>query len=78
MYDHDMHDADPLVDPEDTTEPDYRCLPFPECEWVAYCNNESTGILDHPVIGPVVICDQCADSMNRLDAGDIKRWSSAS
>ncbi len=30
------------------------------CAWTALCGNESTGYVDHPVLGPVPTCTRCA------------------
>lgn len=29
------------------------------CEWFALCTNEATGIIAHPILGDVPICDRC-------------------
>jgi hypothetical protein len=37
-----------------------HCVQEPSpCEWFAHCENDATGVMDHPVIGFVPICDRC-------------------
>lgn len=42
----------------------------PECEWFAMCDNRAIGTLPHPVIGPVPICERCANLVGQLDKVD--------
>lgn len=34
------------------------------CEWFARCTNETSQAAGHPVLGPVPICDRCADMLD--------------
>lgn len=31
------------------------------CAWYALCDREAVGWVDHPVLGPVPVCQRCAD-----------------
>ena len=33
------------------------------CEWFAMCDHEAIGVVSHPVLGDVPICQRCADNM---------------
>lgn len=33
------------------------------CQWFARCANVATRAAGHPVLGPVPICDKCADKL---------------
>lgn len=30
------------------------------CEWFALCDNEANGYVDHPILGSVQTCSDCA------------------
>lgn len=34
------------------------------CEWYALCANLAVGTTPHPILGPVPICDRCAQRHN--------------
>lgn len=33
----------------------------PICEWYAKCENDAVGAIDHPILGPVPVCQRCTD-----------------
>ncbi len=35
-----------------------------KCEWFLMCENEATGIVPHPTLGPVPTCQRCADKLD--------------
>jgi hypothetical protein len=34
------------------------------CEWFARCANQTSRAAGHPILGPVPICDRCAERMD--------------
>ena len=36
------------------------------CKWFLRCDNPATGIMPHPVLGAVPICQSCADKVARI------------
>lgn len=42
----------------------------PVCEWFAFCTRESSGVVEHPILGDVPTCERCA---NKLDL-DLLRY----
>lgn len=32
-----------------------------KCEWFALCDRRADGLRTHPILGPVLICNRCAD-----------------
>jgi hypothetical protein len=36
------------------------------CQWFALCDNEATTTQQHPILGPVPICDRCKAKHDRL------------
>lgn len=37
------------------------------CKWFLMCENEATGVRNHPVLGDVPICDRCQSLINHLE-----------
>lgn len=33
------------------------------CGWFATCDHSADAVMDHPVLGPVPICQRCADTI---------------
>jgi len=36
------------------------------CEWYLLCENEAATLEEHPILGPVPICQRCKDKNERL------------
>ena len=36
------------------------------CQWFLKCLNPANGLRDHPVLGPVPICQRCDNRVERL------------
>lgn len=34
------------------------------CQWFARCTREAAGVVEHPVLGHVPCCQECADSLD--------------
>lgn len=34
------------------------------CEWFALCDHEAVGLVAHPIIGSVPVCQRCADKLD--------------
>ena len=41
------------------------------CEWFALCDNPTSEAADHPVLGPVPICERCAAKLGITPIYDI-------
>jgi hypothetical protein len=41
---------------------------FGVCEWFALCTNPAIGLLPHPVLKLVPVCQRCCDKVEALDA----------
>lgn len=35
----------------------------PTCQWFARCDRPAVGVVDHPMLGDVPCCQQCADKL---------------
>lgn len=43
------------------------------CQWFARCANATTKAAKHPVLGPVPICDRCAEKLDITPEYEIQR-----
>lgn len=41
------------------------------CEWFALCANQTSQAADHPILGPVPICERCATKLGVIPTHDI-------